>query len=195
MTVRKIENKPNILEVLTNEGVRLNKRGHLFWGLCPFHQEKKASFGVYPDQERFVCWGCGARGDVIDFIMKKRGLSFGQAVQYLKVDAHRIDYKELKKRRAKEKFYFWRRDCYRKAADQYRRRVALTANLKSWEEVETRAAIFHEISFLNCVMEILTCGSLEEQIRLYRENRNLRIPLVRGPGRRDHADTHPESDP
>ncbi len=126
--------------------------------------------------------------------MTKRRLSFVQAIRYLKVDARKINHEELKKRRAKERFFFWKRDCYRKAADQYRRCVALTVNLKSWAEVEARAAIFHEISFLNYVMEILTSGSPEEQVRLYRENRNLRIPLVRGPGRRDHADSHPESD-
>ena len=52
-----------------------------------------------------------------------------------------------------------------------------------WAEVGARAAIFHEISFLNYVMEILTCGSLEEQVRLYRKNRILRILSVSGPER------------
>ncbi len=168
--VHKVANKPNIREVLENEGILLKQRGHLFWGLCPFHQEKKASFCIYPDQERFVCWGCGAKGDVIDFIMTKRGLSFVQAIRYLKVDALRINNEELKKRLAKEKFNRWRRDCYRRAADKYCRYVALTVNLKSWAEVEARAEIFHKITLLNYVMEILTNGSPMEQILLYREN-------------------------
>lgn len=53
-------------------------------GLCPFHNEKTGSFQVYPDRHRFVCRGCGAKGDQIKFLMLKRGLSFVDAVNELK---------------------------------------------------------------------------------------------------------------
>ena len=63
--------------------VALKKSGSNYFGLCPFHGEKTASFSVAPDKQIFHCFGCGAGGGVISFIMKIEGLEFQDAVRHL----------------------------------------------------------------------------------------------------------------
>ena len=54
--------------------VTLKKRGKNYFGLCPFHQEKSASFSVNPGLQIFHCFGCGAGGNVFTFVMRIEGL-------------------------------------------------------------------------------------------------------------------------
>lgn len=61
--------------------VRLQRRGREHLGLCPFHNEKTPSFTVNDDKAFFHCFGCGAHGDVIGFVMRTEGLSFPEAVE------------------------------------------------------------------------------------------------------------------
>jgi len=63
--------------------VRLVRRGNRHQGLCPFHQEKSPSFYVFEDQGNYHCFGCGAHGTAIDFIMNIEGLDFGEALRRL----------------------------------------------------------------------------------------------------------------
>ncbi len=67
--------------------VRLVKRGREYSGLCPFHNEKTPSFTVNEEKGFFHCFGCGAHGDVISFVMRGDGLSFPEAVERLAGDA------------------------------------------------------------------------------------------------------------
>ena len=67
--------------------VRLQRRGRESVGLCPFHKEKTPSFTVNEDKGFFHCFGCGAHGDVIGFVMRDEGLSFPEAVERLAGDA------------------------------------------------------------------------------------------------------------
>ncbi len=67
--------------------VRLTKRGREHSGLCPFHNEKSPSFTVSEDKGFFHCFGCGAHGDVIGFVMRSEGLSFPEAVERLAAEA------------------------------------------------------------------------------------------------------------
>ena len=64
-------------------GVRLRGRGRVRQGVCPFHDEAEGSFTVYADSERFYCFGCGAGGDVLDFIQKAEHLSLPEAIARL----------------------------------------------------------------------------------------------------------------
>jgi hypothetical protein len=59
--------------------VTLRKVGHAFKGLCPFHGEKTPSFTVNPSRQRFHCFGCGADGDLIDWLMRTERLTFRDA--------------------------------------------------------------------------------------------------------------------
>ncbi|QUL99470.1 MAG: DNA primase [Candidatus Fermentithermobacillus carboniphilus] len=68
---------------LVSEYVTLRKSGRSFVGLCPFHQEKTPSFYVDPDKQLFYCFGCGAGGNVFNFLMKIENLTFAEAVEVL----------------------------------------------------------------------------------------------------------------
>ena len=63
--------------------VKLTRRGREFSGLCPFHGEKTPSFTVNEDKGFYHCFGCGAHGDVIGFVMRADNLSFPEAVERL----------------------------------------------------------------------------------------------------------------
>ena len=63
--------------------MRLKGRGRVRQGVCPFHDEGEGSFTVYGDTERFYCFGCGAKGDVLDFVQRVGGLSLPEAIQRL----------------------------------------------------------------------------------------------------------------
>jgi DNA primase len=67
--------------------VRLQKRGRDHTGLCPFHKEKTPSFTVSEEKGFFHCFGCGAHGDVVGFVMRSDNLSFPEAVERLARDA------------------------------------------------------------------------------------------------------------
>lgn len=61
----------------------LKKQGREFVGVCPFHNEKSPSFFVCPDKRFFHCFGCGAHGDVIAYVMRRHGLQFKDAVRHI----------------------------------------------------------------------------------------------------------------
>jgi DNA primase len=74
----------HIDEVVTAAGVALkNAGGGQKKGLCPFHDEKSPSFHVTPSKNYYHCFGCGAGGDVIDFVMKTDHLSFTETIERL----------------------------------------------------------------------------------------------------------------
>src|SRR5438034_9088752 len=74
-----------LLEVVERAGVRLKRSGsHRWQGLCPFHADRNPSFFVDVERQRFVCFGCKARGDVIDFVRLHEQLStVGDACNWL----------------------------------------------------------------------------------------------------------------
>ncbi len=64
-------------------GIALRGKGRVRQGVCPFHQEAEGSFTVYADSERFWCFGCGAGGDVLDFVGRMEGLTLPEAIRRL----------------------------------------------------------------------------------------------------------------
>ena len=74
--------KNDIVDVV-GRYVRLDQKGGNFWGKCPFHHEKTASFSVNPRGQFFYCFGCHKSGDVISFIMEIEALDFSDAVRFL----------------------------------------------------------------------------------------------------------------
>lgn len=76
----------DILDVVDSR-VKLRKTGKNYAGLCPFHQEKSPSFTVQPDKQFYYCFGCGAGGNAIGFVMNYENMDFPQAVELLAKDA------------------------------------------------------------------------------------------------------------
>ncbi|MCP4726824.1 MAG: DNA primase [bacterium] len=77
-----IRNSVNIVDVIGSV-VRLKKAGQNFIGLCPFHQEKTASFSVSPSKQIYKCFGCGEGGNVFSFLMKDQNMTFADALKQL----------------------------------------------------------------------------------------------------------------
>jgi DNA primase len=72
----------DILDVIEPR-VKLKKTGKNYSGLCPFHQEKSPSFSVQPEKQFYYCFGCGAGGNALSFIMNFDNLDFVEAVESL----------------------------------------------------------------------------------------------------------------
>lgn len=71
------------IETLIGSYISLKRAGSNLKGLCPFHSEKTPSFTVYPADNSFYCFGCGAGGDAITFIRKRENLDYPDAVEFL----------------------------------------------------------------------------------------------------------------
>ncbi len=64
-------------------GIALRGKGRVRQGVCPFHKESEGSFTVYADTEKFYCFGCGASGDVLDFVQRMESLTLPEAIRRL----------------------------------------------------------------------------------------------------------------
>jgi DNA primase len=80
--VDQIRERIDIVELI-GQHVNLRKSGRNFTGLCPFHQEKTPSFVVFPENQSFHCFGCGAGGDAFGFTMQNDHVDFRQALEQL----------------------------------------------------------------------------------------------------------------
>ena len=80
--IEEVRSRNDIVDVVGNY-VKLQKKGNTYFGLCPFHNEKTGSFSVSPQKQMFYCFGCGAGGNVLTFVMKYENFTFGEAMQTL----------------------------------------------------------------------------------------------------------------
>ncbi|MGH9566011.1 MAG: DNA primase, partial [Candidatus Angelobacter sp.] len=77
-----VKQQADIVRVV-GEYVPLKQRGMNHWGLCPFHQEKTASFSVHSGRQWFHCFGCGKSGDVFTFVQQVENISFFEALRLI----------------------------------------------------------------------------------------------------------------
>ncbi len=80
--IEEIRMKNDIVSVISGY-VRMQKKGSSYFGLCPFHNEKSPSFSVSPTKQMYYCFGCGAGGNVITFVMECENATFQEAVKML----------------------------------------------------------------------------------------------------------------
>ena len=80
--IEEVRMKNDIVDVIS-QYVRLTRRGSSYFGLCPFHNEKTPSFSVTPSKQMYYCFGCGAGGNVYNFVMQYENYSFGEALSHL----------------------------------------------------------------------------------------------------------------
>ena len=81
-TINEIRGRIDIIDLISDY-TPLKRAGRNFKALCPFHQEKTASFIVNPEKQIFYCFGCHAGGDAFAFLMKIDGLTFPEALEKL----------------------------------------------------------------------------------------------------------------
>ena len=80
--VEEVREKNDIVDVISGY-VKLQKKGANYFGLCPFHNEKSPSFSVSPGKQMYYCFGCGAGGNVITFLMEYENYTFPEALKFL----------------------------------------------------------------------------------------------------------------
>ena len=80
--IEKIRSSNDIVDVIGSV-VRLKRSGSNYFGLCPFHNEKTGSFCVTPSKQIYYCFGCGAGGNVISFVMEYEHYGFQEAIKFL----------------------------------------------------------------------------------------------------------------
>ncbi len=81
-TIDQVKGRMNAVAII-GEYVTLERRGRSHTGLCPFHKEKTPSFHVSDERNFYHCFGCGAKGDPIRFLMEHEGLSFVEAIRHI----------------------------------------------------------------------------------------------------------------
>ncbi len=84
--LEEIQRRTDIVQ-LVGRRVKLTRKGQAFWGCCPFHQEKSASFKVENARHRYKCFGCGKSGDAFRWLTETEGLSFPEVVERLAGEA------------------------------------------------------------------------------------------------------------
>jgi len=87
MWLDELRERSDIVQVVSKY-VHLTPKGGRYWGLCPFHGEKTASFSVNPQRQMYYCFGCHAGGSAINFVMEMEHLEFKDAVKLLAEQAH-----------------------------------------------------------------------------------------------------------
>ncbi len=104
--IEEVRVRNDIVDVIGSY-LKLTRRGSNYFGLCPFHGEKTASFSVSQNKQMFYCFGCGAGGNVFTFIMNYENFTFPEAVEHLAnrvgMEMPKREYSAEEKRRADRK--------------------------------------------------------------------------------------------
>lgn len=169
-------NKPDIISTLQAEGVTLKQRGANFWACCPFHSEETPSFKVNLERQTFFCFSCHAKGDVITFIQKHRGLSFKDVLAYLNIESGRPSPEALqaraqaqRKREFAASFRLWERRYHSELCLLYRTLQAQKQEARTIKDVEELAPFYHLESTWLARLETLEGKDATEKFELFKE--------------------------
>ncbi len=137
--VEEVRARNDIVEVISSY-VRLQKKGSNHFGLCPFHNEKTASFSVSQPKQMYHCFGCGKSGNVITFIMEYENYTFPEALKLLAdragVALPEIEYSKEEKERDSLKSRVL--EAYREAGVYYYKVLRCDAGKKAYEYFKNR---------------------------------------------------------
>ncbi len=123
-----------------SESVNIKRKGSVYSGLCPFHNEKTPSFVVSPTKQIYHCFGCNVGGNVISFVMEYENVSFKEALKILaqRAGMEMPEYdrsKEDKGRQQKKALLY---EIYKKAATYYYRQLYSEKGVKGLEYFKSR---------------------------------------------------------
>ncbi|MWN31803.1 MULTISPECIES: DNA primase [unclassified Gilliamella] len=137
--------RTNILDVI-GKRVKMKKKGNNYFGCCPFHDEKTASFSLSEKKQIYYCFGCGASGSVVNFLMQYEHLSFPEAIEELAsmqgirvpyIDAENNQIDQSKKIESRN----FRRDLYTlmaKITNFYQQQLSLPTSTEARKYLEQR---------------------------------------------------------
>lgn len=167
-------------------GVTLDRRG---WAVCPFHSDKHPSMSF--KNGRFRCWACGASGDSIDFVGRLLGLDTMESVRRINADfslvlpldrqqtpAERQEAEQAARRQREVRdtyklFEEWRSDMLRRLNACFREAHLVLKTLETPADLDrltgTQALAIREQAHIEYVSDVLTGGTLAEQMEVFRE--------------------------
>lgn len=167
--------KPDILSIIKKE-IELKRRGKNFIGLCPFHSENTPSFVASPERQRWRCFGaCNEGGDVVDFVQKRKGLSFKDALKYLGISGGYRPVKpspqELKKHALVKKFQRWIQLYWRAICELLRLANRIDLAVKTPEDLELPgiAEMYQQKEILQYHLGILNGNDDQLKLELFKE--------------------------
>ncbi|TSJ84654.1 CHC2 zinc finger domain-containing protein [Chitinimonas sp. BJB300] len=82
--IERLKAEVSLVRLIEADGIALRKQGKDYAACCPFHEDDKPSLVVTPSKNLFHCFGCGEAGGPIDWVMKRRGISFRHAAEWLR---------------------------------------------------------------------------------------------------------------
>lgn len=169
--------KPNIISIIEKEGIELRQRGQYFWACCPLHSERTASFAVNPEKQRFHCFGCHVGGDVVDFVMKLKKVSFPDALVYLGILSNgqvKTNPQETKRRGVVNEFREWCSNYAKYSSEMLRLYNRIDAHVKTPDDLELKG--LSEMYLLRDAcqyhLSILNGKDGEAKFELYKEVRH-----------------------
>jgi hypothetical protein len=177
-----VNDKLDIIDVAELYGVPVNSRGK---SICPFHNEKTASLSY--KNNRFTCFGCGARGDVVDFVSHLFHLGSADAVRRLNADfGLGMDYtvppdnaamlKRQKQKRMEARFKIWELNAFKTICDYVKllhrwRREYRPANSESDQDARFVESL-QKISYAEYALDLFTCGAMPGRVNFYASETN-----------------------
>jgi hypothetical protein len=161
----------DLASIVEASGVELRRCGNHLSGVCPFHADKDPSMHVYQDGH-FHCFGCGARGDVIDYVRKKHGLSYPEALRQLGLSDEKPDpavARQIERQKALLKQFERWQVRYSNKVGGLLRMCGRAIDLMTPEDFDDRGDFYGWMETYKYHLDILAFGSQEERFQLYRE--------------------------
>ena len=123
---------------VVGKSVQLKKRGKEFVGLSPFKNEKSPSFTVSDEKEFYHCFSTGEHGNIFDFLMKTKSLSFGESVKALATEAGMPLYRFTKIDTEKEKRFNTYKNIFKEYSDYFHEQILKKENIQALKYLEQR---------------------------------------------------------
>lgn len=172
--------KPDILQTVQGAGVDLRQRGRLWWALCPFHHEQTPSFAVDAEKQRWKCFGeCGTGGDILDFVMKFKGISFKEAMRLLNIPGGlrggskqaKIDPQKERKRALSEAFNRWVSSAVRDLCDEIWLMNVIDSCVEKPSDLEIPGlgSVYLDRNIAGHELSVLMGDDLPAKVALYRK--------------------------
>lgn len=170
--------KPDIMAVMEREGIELKRRGRDFWAPCPFHDDKNPSFKVNPELQKWYCFSESRGGDVIDFIMKRRGVSFKEAVNILGIKNGKPappDPAIQRRKKLLQAFNEWRKDFLFRLSDEAVRLRKLEYRIQQFPKIPEEfawnyAGAISRLGLIDYKLNLLAEGDQETLFSMYCED-------------------------
>ena len=176
--------KIDIVEIIQQSGVQIRKQGKDYFGCCPFHSEKTASFSVSPAKQIYHCFGCGAGGDVIEFVMEYHNLDFPGALQYLGIEQTTPQTKQQIRKQSKARYRAEKRKAYQdKLYKEFKAWIVsyqwyciewidlINSAMKmlSWEHIKKLSDLIKQVSTWRYHSELIETGDEPLLYELYQD--------------------------